>query len=265
MRLEWGAGPWAGRQTGPEPGGGGGTGPWSRDGQRVGGSRGRDSSSGIRAEGCSAGPVGCARPGLWGCKDPGDRPPRTERQASGSWGRVRSPWDRPWAGRQAGSELRGCSKPSWGCRASSGVQRAGSPLPSAGFAETSCQSRGARAAPRLGRLGGRRAAALCPRSAAPGPRVPPPAPPAARPRRPRYCVMATRCRPGSRSTCRARHCAGPDAPPVTLAPRAPPPPRPRPEACLSVPFPSRPSPQPTDPQPGRPGAKVHLWSAYGVP
>lgn len=155
MRLEWGAGPWAGRQTGPEPGGGGGGNGTLESGWTEGrGSRGRDSSSGIRAEGCSAGPVECARPGLWGCKDPGDRPPRTERQASGSWGRVRSPWDRPWAGRQAGSELRGCSKPSWGCRASSGVQRAGSPLPSAGFAETSCQSRGRGLRPGSGGSGG---------------------------------------------------------------------------------------------------------------
>lgn len=158
-------------------------------------------------------------------------------------------------------ERRRCSELSWGCRESSGVQCAGFPLPSAGFAETSCQSRGARAAPRLGRLGGRRAAALCPRSTAPGPRVPPPAPPAARPRRPRYCVMATRCRPGSRSTCRARHCAGPDAPPVTLAPRAPPPPRPGTPAgglpqCPPPPVP-RPQTRSLDTQASR-------W-IYGVP
>lgn len=123
MRLEWVRGPGLGDRLVRSLKGGTLQSGWAEGG----GSRGRDSSSGIRAEGCSAGPVGCARPGLWGCKDPGDRHPRAGGQASGSWGRVRSPWDRPWAGRQAGSELRGCSEPSWGCRASSGVQRGGPP------------------------------------------------------------------------------------------------------------------------------------------
>jgi hypothetical protein len=43
-----------------------------------------------------------------GCKDLGEEPRAggTE-QACGSWGSVGSPWDRPWAGRETGSDLEG--------------------------------------------------------------------------------------------------------------------------------------------------------------
>lgn len=57
----------------------------------------------------------------------------------------------------------------------------------------------------------------------------------------------------------------PGRPTRDLGPARPAPAAARPEARLSVPFLSCPSPQGTDPQPGRPGAKVHLWSAYSVP
>lgn len=123
MRLEWVRGPGLG-QTSPEPEGGG---PCSRDGQKVGGL-----GAGIQVQGSGLKDAVLGRWGAHGLDCGGARtlgtdPPRTGGQASGSWGRVRSPWDRPWAGRQAGSELRGCSEPSWGCRASSGVQRGGPP------------------------------------------------------------------------------------------------------------------------------------------
>lgn len=146
------------------------------------------------------------------------------------------------------------------------MQCAGFPLPSAGFAETSCQSRGARAAPRLGRLGGRQAAALCPRSTAPGPRVPPPAPPAARrpPAPPALLCNGDAVPPGLPLHLPRPALRRPGRPTRDLGPARPAPatarsPGPRPASVAPAP-----SPKATDSQPGHPGFRVDLWSAYSV-